>query len=320
MDIQQLSQLELRQLCYFMAVVQAGNNFSAAANRLGIKQPPLSQSIQALEKFITADPTSTTVKLFDRSQRPITLTEAGQVFLREAQLALIHLERAIAGAQQASQGQLGRLVIGLNNAIANSILPEVLKIFQERFPNVELELREVTIRKEIQMLKNRELDVIFQRSPITNQYDPELRFQIILDEYFVAALPISHPLAKATQISLKSLKHEPLILPPLDVLPFYEEVIMLCRQAGFEPQIVPSITVTGVVALLSLVASNKGVAILPNHVQILNREGVVYRAIRDAALTRQTAVVWRQKDTSIVLLNFLNVIQDIMQLPLLDSW
>jgi DNA-binding transcriptional LysR family regulator len=320
MDFQHLSCFELRQICYFMTVVQAGNNFSEAANRLGIKQPPLSQSIQALEKLIGADSKLAAVKLFDRSQRPITLTEAGQIFLKEAQLALVHLERAIVGAQQASQGHLGRLVIGLNNAVANSILPDVLKEFQQRFPNVELELREVTIQKEIQMLKNRELDVIFQRSPSYIQNDAELRFQTILDEYFVAALPTAHPLAKQAQISLKSLKGESLILPPLDVLPFYEEVITLCRKTGFEPQIVPNITVTGVVALLSLVASEKGVAVLPNHVQILHREGVVYRAIRDAALTRQTAVVWRQKDTSIVLLNFLNIIQEIMHLPLLDSW
>lgn len=320
MNLQPISHVELRQICYFMAVVQAGNNFSEAASRLGIKQPPLSQSIQALEKMLSANSKMATVKLFDRSQRPIRLTEAGQVFLKEAELALMHLDRAIVQAQQASQGQLGRLVVGLNNAVANSILPEVLKEFQNRFPTVELELREVTIQKEIEMLKSRELDVVFQRSPSYLHNDSELRCQTILDEYFVVALPTAHALARQAQISIKALKDEALILPPLDVLPFYEEVIALCHRAGFEPSVIPNITVTGVVALLSLVASEKGVAILPNHVQILHREGVVYRAIRDAALTRQTAVVWRQKDTSLVLLNFLNVIQEIMHLPLLDSW
>jgi DNA-binding transcriptional LysR family regulator len=320
MDFQNLNHFELRQICYFMAVVQARNNFSEAANRLGIKQPPLSQSIQALEKSLSADLKTSDVKLFDRSKRPLELTEAGKVFLNEAQLALMHLDRAIAQARQASLGQIGRLIVGLNNAVANSILPEVLKEFQKRFPNVELELREVKIEHEIQMLKNRELDVVFQRSPSFEHNDPDLNFQTLLDEYFVLALPTSHPLAKQTQISLKALENESIILPPLDVLPFYEEVITLCRQVGFEPKIMPNITVTGVVALLSLVASEKGVSILPNHVQILHREGVVYRAIRDATLKRQTAVVWRQEDSSMVLRKFLNVIQEIMHLPLLDSW
>ena len=215
MDFQSLNHFELRQICYFMAVVQAGNNFSEAASRLGIKQPPLSKSIQALENLLSADPKTSKVKLFDRSQRPLEMTEAGRVFLKEAQLALIHLERAIAQARQASLGQIGRLIVGLNNAVANSILHEVLK-FQKRFPNVELELREVTIQQEIQMLKNRELDVVFRRSPSFEQNDPELKFQTILDEYFVVALPTPHALAKQTQISLKALENELIILPPLD--------------------------------------------------------------------------------------------------------
>ena len=319
MDFQNLNYFELRQICYFMAVVQAKNNFSEAAKHLGIKQPPLSQSIQALEKLLSAEPKSN-IKLFDRSKRPLELTEAGKVFFQEAQLALMHLDRAIAQARQASLGQMGHLVVGLNNAVANSILPDVLKEFQQRFPHVELELCEVTIEQEIQMLKNRELDVVFQRSPSFEQNDPDLNFQTILDEYFVVALPITHPLTKQTRISLKALENELIILPPLDLLPFYEEVITLCRKVGFEPKIVPNITVTGVVALLSLVASEKGVSILPNHVQILHREGVVYRSIQDATLTRQTAVVWRQADSSTILRNFLNVIQEIMHLPLLDSW
>lgn len=320
MDFQNLTHFELRQICYFMAVVQAGNNFSEAANRLGIKQPPLSQSIRALEKSLSADSKTSNVKLFDRSKRPLKLTEAGHVFLKEAQLALMHLDRAIARSRQANLGQFGRLIVGLNNAVANSILPEVLKEFQQQFPNVELELREVTIQQEIQMLKSRELDVVFQRSPSFEHNDPGLSFQTLLDEYFVVALPTCHPLAQQTRLSLKALENESIILPPLDVLPFYEEVISLCRKVGFEPKIMPNVTVTGVVALLSLVASEKGVSILPNHVQVLHREGVIYRAIQDATLNRQTAVVWRQKDSSMVLHNFLNVIQEILHLPLLDSW
>ena len=127
MDLQTLSAFELRQICYFMTVVKSGNNLTQAANRLGIKQPPLTQSIKALEKLLSGDPTTSSVELFDRSTRPLRLTEAGQAFLEEAELALTHLERAISKARLARQGQFGRLVVGLNNAIANSILPEVLK-------------------------------------------------------------------------------------------------------------------------------------------------------------------------------------------------
>jgi DNA-binding transcriptional LysR family regulator len=320
MEFQHLSQFELRQICYFIAVVQADNNFSEAAKRLGIKQPPLSQRIQALEELLSTHQKTLAVKLFDRSKRPIKLTEAGQAFLVEAQQALIHLNRAVSYARQASQGEIGRLIIGMNNSIANTILPEVMQEFQQRFPKVELELHEVTIQHEIQMLKNHQLDVIFQRSPSFEQNDPALSFQPILEEYFVVALPATHALADQTKISLKALADDAIILPSLDVLPFYEKVVTLCREAGFEPKINQTVTVTGVVTLLSLVAAGVGVSILPNHVQTLHREGVVYRSLQNAALNRQIAVVWRLEDSSIVLRQFLKVIQEVMNLSLLDSW
>lgn len=320
MDFQHLNQFELRQICYFLTVVQSGNNFSEAAKRLGIKQPPLSQRIQALEALLSTGQKELDVKLFDRSKRPIELTEAGQAFLVEVQQALTHLDRAISHARQASQGEIGRLIIGMNNSIANTILPEIVQEFQCRFPKVELELREVALEQQFKMLRNHQIDVIFQRSSGFEQTYPGLNVQPILEEYFVVALPINHALANQAKISLKALENDEIILPSLDVLPFYEKVVTLCREAGFEPKINQTVTATGVVALLSLVAAGIGVSILPNHVQTLHREGVVYRSLHNAALNRQIAVVWRQEDSSIVLRQFLKVISEVMNLSLLDSW
>lgn len=320
MEFQHLNQFELRQICYFLAIVQSNNNFTEAAKRLGIKQPPLSQRIQALEELLSTDQKMVIVKLFDRSKRPIELTEAGQAFLIEAQQALIHLDRAVSHARQASQGEIGRLIIGMNNSIANTILPEIVQSFQQRFPKVELELHEVTIQQEIQMLKNHQLDVVFQRSPSFAQNDPSLSYQPILEEYFVVALPTNHALSKQAKIPLQALANDAIILPSLDVLPFYEKIITLCREAGFEPKINRTVTVTGVVTLLSLVAAGAGVSILPNHVQTLHREGVAYRSLQNATLNRQIAVVWRQEDTSSVLRQFLKVVQEVVSLSLVDSW
>jgi DNA-binding transcriptional LysR family regulator len=312
MDFQHLSQFELRQICYFMALVQAENNFTAAAQRLGIKQPPLTQRIQALEELLSGPQNSGAVKLFDRSQRPIVLTEAGKVFLAEAQQALTHLDRAIRQARQASQGQIGRLVIGMTNVIANSILPDVIPVFQHRFPQVGLEMREVTVEQQIHLLRTQQIDVMFQQAESFAHTDPDLMFQPILQEYFVLVLPTHHRLAAQSTVALAALKDEPIILPSCDVFPFYTKVITLCQGLGFAPQIVHTVTVTGAVTLLSLVAAGVGVSILPNHVQTLRREGVIYRAIQDVELTRQVAVVWRRDDGSIGLRQFLKVIQEVM--------
>ncbi|MBF2026106.1 MAG: LysR family transcriptional regulator [Oscillatoriales cyanobacterium C42_A2020_001] len=312
MELQQLSRFELRQICYFVALVQAENNFTVAAQRLGIKQPPLTQRIQALEELLSAGQIASTVKLFDRSTRPIRLTAAGQVFLEEVQQALLHLDRAIVRSQQASQGQIGHLVVGMTNFIANSLLPDIVQQFQQRFPNVTLEMWEVTVEQRWHMLKQRQVDVIFEQAENFDHIDQALMFQPILQEHFVLVAAAQHRFAMQDQVSLKDLQTEKIILPPVEIFPFYQKVITLCQDAGFEPTILKNVVATGAVTLLSLVAAGLGVSILPNHVESLQRKGVIYRPLAATVpLTRQVAVVWRQNDSSIVLHQFLQVIQEI---------
>lgn len=313
MSFNHLSDFELRQICYFLKAVAAGNNFTEAAKRLGIKQPPFSQSIQALEDKLSGE-TGFDVKLFDRRTRPPTLTEAGRAFLTEAEFALTHLDRAINQARRASQGEVGHLTIGIHNSAANSILPNVLRTFRKQYPDVELELREVTTHQEIPLLKEHQLDVVFHRSPSPYENDSDLVFIPILQESFLVVLPETHFLANQKQVSLVLLKNESMILPSLDNLPFYKQVIKLCQKAGFEPKIIQTIKATGIVTLLSLVAAEIGISILPSHVQVLHREGVTYRSIQDKMLGRHMTVVYRKADSSNVLQRFLGVIREVMEL------
>jgi DNA-binding transcriptional LysR family regulator len=307
MNLQHLSNFELRQMCYFMAVVEADNNFSRAAERLDMEQPPLSQRIRALEKMLK-------VELFDRKRRPLQLTEAGKVFLDEMQLALTHIERGIAQAQQASRGEIGHLAVGIGSSITNSILPDILREFRRRFPDVELELRELTMEQEIQELRDRRLDVGFENLPNPYEQDTSLCFLPILQEPLVIVLSETHALAAQTQIPLKALENELFILPSLETVPFYKEIWNRCEQAGFKPNAVQKVKATWTITILSLVAAELGVAILPSSVQNLQRKGVVYRAIQDVNLTKQIAVVWRQENSSVVLREFLKVIQDVIPL------
>lgn len=294
-------------MCYFMAVVEAENNFSRAAERLDIEQPPLSQRIRALEKMLK-------VELFDRKRRPLQLTEAGKVFLDEMQLALTHIERGIAQAQQATRGEIGHLAVGIGSSITNSLLPDILREFRRRFPDVELELRELTMEQEIQELRDRRLDVGFENLPNPYEQDTSLCFLPILQEPLVIVLSETHPLAAQTQIPLKALENELFILPSLETVPFYKEIWNRCEQAGFKPNAVQKVKATWTITILSLVAAELGVAILPSSVQNLQRKGVVYRAIQDVNLTKQIAVVWRQENSSVVLREFLKVIQDVIPL------
>lgn len=302
MNLLYLSNIELRQVCYFLAVAAAGNNFSKAAEYLQIDQPPLSQRIRALEKKLK-------VELFDRTRRPLQLTAAGTIFLAEAQRALVTLDQAIIQAQRASRGEVGSLSIGIASSIANTILPDILRMFYERFPDVEVELRELTADQQMQELRDHHLDVGFEVIPASSHQDDCLVIAPIVEESLVVALPANHPLAAQTQVPLTALANESLILPTIAAFPFYQQFIHCCEQAGFQPKIVQTVKATWMLTLLSLVIAGVGIAILPDNVQNLQRQGVVYRTIQEINLTRQISVMWRSDNHSMVLREFLQVVR-----------
>lgn len=309
-------QLEMRQLQYFMELVaETGEkkSFSKAAERLDVEQSYLSKTIAALEAALS-------VELFDRTRRPPILTVAGKVFLAELQIAVTALERAVIRAQEASRGEIGKLVVVVNTAIANSLLPEILKTFRARYPNLELELRTMALEEMRQGLRDTSIDVGFEHLPNPYFEDATLNFLPVVQESFVVALPENHPLAVRSQIPLQALKDEPLILPPLDAVPSYAVILSQFEQMGFKPKVLETVKATWMVINLSLVAAGAGVSILPDNVQTIQRQGVVYRELQDAP-TRQIAVVWRRADLnallqplptdSILLRQFLLVVQEI---------
>lgn len=303
MDLQRLSQLELRQICYFLAVVEAGNNFSRAADRLHIEQPPLSQRIRSLEKALK-------VELFDRSRRPVQLTAAGQVFLAQVQVALTHLERAVIQAKAASAGDIGHLSIGISSAITNSILPDILRLWRERHPQVELELRELTLRQQLQALNDRQLDVGFEHLPVVDRQDASLNSMTIFREALVVALPTHHPLTALPSLTLETLIQAPILLPSIVAFPFYQAVLDQFQQLGLEPQVVQNTQATWLLTLLSMVAAGLGLAILPaSNVETVTRQGVVYRPLQNLPLIRELSVIWHKDNSSAVISGFLEVVQ-----------
>jgi DNA-binding transcriptional LysR family regulator len=294
--------MELRHLRYFIAVAQE-RNFSYAAQKLHIEQPPLSQQIRALENEIG-------VQLIDRKKRPLELTAAGQVFFEEAQLVLAQAERAVIQAQRVSRGEIGQLVVGTNSSIANSLLPDILRLFRSRFPFVKLILRELVTSVQIQELRDRRLDVGFENLPNLYEQDGDLSFMPIVQEPLVIALPENHPLAVREKIPVKALENEAFVLPSPEIVPSYMQIMNLCQEAGFLPKVVQE--ATWMITVLSLVAGGIGVALLSSNVQNLQRKGVVYRPIEGVNLRKQLGVVWRKDDSSPVLREFIKVIQELI--------
>jgi len=304
-ELLSLSQLEIRQICYFLMIVECDNSFSRAAERLHIEQPPLSQRIRALEKRLK-------VTLFDRRRRPVRLTLAGQTFYQAARLALAQMQRAITQAQQAEKGEIGYLSVGIASSVANSFLPNVLRRFRDRYPHATVALQELTAEQQVLSLEAKQLDVGFEVISPVRLTDSSLAWQVVAEESLVVVVPNDHPLAAVASVSLSALANEALILPNLEAFPFYQQFLDECTAAGFRPPIVQNTTATWMLTILSLVAAGTGLAILPDNVLSLSRSGVVYRTIDDLKLKRQIFAVWRKDNHSSILQNWLDLLPSVV--------
>ncbi len=290
--------IELQNLRYFIAVAEKENrSMSDIAEELHIEQPNLSQQIKDLEKKLK-------VTLFNRKTRPMRLTEAGKEFLKEARLILNQVDHAIETAKLAHNGQIGRLIVGFNSSISNSILPDILIKFRSICPNVKLILQEHTAHSLIKGLETQQIDIALMHWSELNHPDPRLCVKSIKDEYLVLVLPENHHLATQTEISLESLVDESFILPPSHLsYSLYEQIVNLCSKVGFVPKVTQEATL--MLTILSLVAGGMGISLLPINVENIQRKGVVYRKIQEQTPILQIVAVYRDDNSSVVLSKFL---------------
>jgi DNA-binding transcriptional LysR family regulator len=293
--------IELRHLRYFVAVAEE-LHFGRAAERLHMAQPPLSQQIRQLEEYLG-------FQLFYRTKRSVRLTEAGQQFLDDTRQLLRQLEQAIETGRQISRGERGQLVIGFVSSAAYNVLPLILRAFRSQVPAVRLELHEMATNEQLQWLREGKIDIGFLRPPVE---DKTLHLQIIVREPMVVALPETHPLAAESQIALAALANESFILFPRLLSPrAYDQIIGLCQQAGFSPKVVQE--AMQMQTIVSLVAGNIGVAIVPVSLQNMQRTGVIYKPLAEPAPCAEVAVAWRSNDTSASVHQFLTIMRQTMQ-------
>ncbi len=174
-------------------------------------------------------------------------------------------QHAIRAAQRAHRGEIGQLSVGLVPAATVGILSEVLRVFRDRFPEVELSLHELTTSPQLQALHARRLDVGFLYLPFT---DDTLRYEIIHREPLVAMLPQHHDLASREHIPLRMLTCEPFVLPPYTrAYGGRDQIMRICQKAGFMPHVVQE--ATQAITIASLVAASIGVSVVSMSSQTL---------------------------------------------------
>jgi DNA-binding transcriptional LysR family regulator len=261
--------MELRHLRYFLVLAETGN-FTRAAAKLGIGQPPLSQQIRDLETEVGA-------ALFHRVPHGAELTAAGAAFRVEAEAAVAAAERAKLAAQRAQRGETGSLSLGFTASSAfNSVVSGTIREFRERFPDVRLSLTEMNSNWLMEKLMRGEIDAAFIRPGLENP--KEVRLKRLADEPMLVALPARHRLAAQERVALSDLAHEPFILFPRTVgLSLYNDIVAACREAGFE--LVVTQEAPQIPSVVNLVAASLGVSIVPAAIAQIRLDGVTYRPI-----------------------------------------
>jgi DNA-binding transcriptional LysR family regulator len=299
--------VNLRRLHYFVTVAEE-LHFGRAAERLHIAQPPLSQQIRRLE-------TELNVELLRRNRRRVQLTDAGRLLLERARPLLAEADRIEDLLRQAGAGEVGRLRIGFVGTASYATLPAILRAFHERFPEVELDLEELTTGPQVAALNAGHLDVGLVRPPVE---DPSLRLTPLVQEELLAALPDSHPLARLASVPVQALAPEPFILFLREHgTGLYDDIITVCRQAGFSPTIVQETNDTQ--TIVSLVSAGLGVALLPASIANFPHPRVVYKPLRGPNASLEIALAEHRLDPSPLVTHFRAVAQDVTGVSSHDS-
>ena len=277
--------MELRQLKYFLAVADE-LHFTRAARKLHVAQPALSQQIRQLEDEIGA-------KLLERTNRRVSLTEAGEVFRGRAAAAIDQLARAAVDAGQAGRGEAGSISIGFVSSAVCGALPAILRRFREKLPLVTFELRELEPSEQLTQIRQQHLDIGMMHAVLD---EPNLQSVAISREKLIAALPEGHRLADQTSIDLHALKDETFLVPRRHAaIGFHELVVTACREKGFDPiRIQPTRLLQTAVAL---VGGGIGIALVPESFQRnLQIRGVIYKRLTSYAPVAELVAVWRKDD------------------------
>jgi DNA-binding transcriptional LysR family regulator len=257
--------MELWQLKYFLAVADE-LNYGRAAARLNVAQPSVTRAVQGLENELG-------VTLFLRDKRRVELTPAGRVFANEARSVLSGLERSARQARRVERGEVGTLTIGFEGLSSFAFIPHAVQAFQARYPDVTVELREMSATEQAAGLKDHRIELGFVVPPID---DPAIAVEVVGSESLVLAMPAAHRLAQQPTVKTAQLAGERFI--GSSTLCGTNRPMMVALRAGAKPQVVAEVSDTQL--RLGFVAAGLGVTLVPALVAELTRAGISYRPLQ----------------------------------------
>jgi len=250
--------MNLRQLEYFVSVAET-LSFTKTAKVFFISQTAVTQQIKALEKQLDAI-------LLNRTKRHVALTPAGSVFLSEAKAILARTENAIKRVQETATGFTGKLNLGIVEGYEDPKIPDIIRSFRARYPNVSLSICEGSVGQLYNALIDQELDEVLNVNPHhAHLENHDISYQTIAYYHPVVLLHSAHPLAFRNELDLSELKNDSFIFTSIkqwDDYAHYESILEHFIQAGFLPKVIQTSDSFRITSLM--VAANIGIAIIPS--------------------------------------------------------
>lgn len=295
--------MDIRQIRHFAAVADT-LHFGRAAERLGMTQPPLSQSIMALERELGAP-------LFVRTKRSVRLTPLGEQWLPPVLEALAQVDALPATARRLRDGQTGYLTLSFVSTADYSVLPDLVRRYAEAFPDVDIRLVEATSDVQIPALVAGERHAGIIIPPHDEALPEPLTYRRLVSEPLVAAVPTAwiedgRLPARSGILTPDALLDAPLILFPRSVAPAFHDLVTGYFSARGRPARIVQEAIQ-MQTIISLVSAGLGVALVPASLRNLARAGVRYVEIEDPPML-ETGLAWRRDNDTATLRGLLSLL------------
>ena len=275
-----ITKIGLHHIRYFVTLVD-DLNFRHASDHLHVSQPAPTRTIQQIEEELQ-------VRLFDRSQNFVRLTDAGRAFRDGGQRVLNGMEATIDLTRRVSRGEAGALRVGYTDFAIAGALPELLKQFHQRYPGITVRPHHGVTATQLQELRDHKLDIGFVTGPVRQ---PGFHSRVVQTDRPICIVPEGHRLAARQRVTLGDLADEDFVHGPGAAWAhFYDYLLPLCRKAGFQPRIVQE--AFNSVGILGLVSCGMGITILTESIHDFAAGGLVPLPIEDISDVMVTEAVW----------------------------
>lgn len=294
--------MEFRHLRYFLAVAEE-LNFRRAAQRLHVTQPTLSTQIRQLEDQLG-------VVLFLRDTHQVRLTVPGAHLQELAREILRRTADACTRIRRVARGETGELSVGFVASLGHGLLPRAVRAYRRAYPEVELRLFQMETAQQVDALATRQLDLGFIGLGLSSE-TADLELMPVADEKLMAVFPEDHPLTRSRgrarkSISLSHLHAEPFLFASRKSAPLFNPWLqVLCRQAGFQPEVVREEGEP--ITVLNYVAAGLGVSILPAQFARFSTVGVVFVPLARPVPSYRYCAAWLPRNHHPALARFVEI-------------